>query len=83
MIKVHLTRDYHIRLPEAIAKPWCLAPDDRVVIDVMGDEVRIRKTAAPASGRFAGILQRYFPTEFVADQWLQDERDAWSSRSPV
>jgi bifunctional DNA-binding transcriptional regulator/antitoxin component of YhaV-PrlF toxin-antitoxin module len=80
VVEVHLTRDYHIPLPEAIAKQLNLAPDDRVVIDVVGDEVRIRKMVAPASDRFAGILQRYFPTESLADQWLNEERDAWPSR---
>lgn len=79
MLEVHLTPDGRILLPDSVTKELGLGPDDRVLVDVVGDEVRIRKPSASAVDRFAGILHRYFATEASADQWLKDERDAWHS----
>lgn len=79
MPAIHLSRKRQLTLPSQIAKQAGIAPNDTLWIEVVGEEIRIRKAPADPVQHFAGILAPYFASSEAADTWVKEERDAWSS----
>lgn len=79
MPMVHLSGKRQLTIPSAMALQAGIRPHDTLWIDIVGDEIRIRKAPEHPTDYFAGRLSAYFRTPQDADTWLREEREAWTN----